>query len=1391
MSRRRRRRRIGFWLPWIVAALLVGSVTLLVRRASLATADDLVARAIEVRRGDPLNGLPTDPRSSLEILRAVLDQHPDHFEALMQSAQAYADLTDHASAVAALDHASRVASTDMQGIRARRAAVGYLTTAGRHDEAVAKSAEIVELQPNNLAHQLSLGLAQYNGSTATQAALLRRFVGGEKTDADLEIEQLVESYVTDLWGEPDPDALLDELAPDADPTLRLTLREELTAARRRFLEASQTLAGYRDYAAFDQRLAEGYCEILLRSGRLFEAHLEASMALRHPKMPKAAERHFLEVLAAVEDAVGEHGLAADRYEDIALQFLKTRPVAPPRYIDWMLEQRVKGEQWELLLEELPRYRTWTRATEMLDWAEAASLAALGDHDGARDAIRDPATIVSLGARLPPSLRAFPERRRAILLLAHELYAEVGDNRGLVALDALLAERPDDLPARRLRIEQLLAAGLVDAARDDAYALLTVNSRDIDDFALWLDISNRLNQAHYGNDLQERAKRIVAGDLATRAAYLEAQFKRSQVDRQLGRSEVSAPVGVTGLQNNPALAYEVIQARLAEGDLVQARVECRQLSESHPQVQMFRFLLARLLVREGQFEPASVEFRELLKAVPSDGEALELAMRVELALGRHEAAGTLVNEMILADPRGVGAVRYGLRLLDEGRPEAASRLVERLLSEHDHRPGLDVWLLAARAFLARGDIEAATNILVPLATTHPDSDDVALLGLELGLAADIEGLVEAAADRLVFLTPGLFPNQLERLTSSLLEAERPELLLQLFDETTRAQPSVRSALRPLAAAAKALGHVDEASDLLARVEDEASVRDRFLLLSLDGRGDEASHRLRLSVHQTERRNELELCDMVGQALRGQRALGDAVPIARLRDLGVDVEFGARRMELFDALLRLLPVIDNLEDVLPRKVLGAPEETYPTAGEDIAAWIKLARKQPARAKQLGHSLLLMVLAADRPFWATESRFLARYALETLPSLITPTITLARRTLDAGAPDEALAVLVPLLDARPDDVELLELALRAGQALDRDAWGLALVAHAEPTPAVRRLLADALRERGLYDSADEIYVELLAKDPADKQALSGRLDLLSRTRHQAEVGRLVRTILEEHPLDDALRGECLDALAHLTQLVGDTLELADELAAAHPEHLPLQATVARAASDDPERLAALLDGLLEQLEANPISPVDPRARERSLVLRQAAIIAQRAGFNEAFDRTRRLYEHALLLQPGAIEHFRELAYLDLEQGNLISARRFLEVLTFVEPSEKKAVLSLARLLFEQIGQPHQAAAFVQGAYQNNMPPEAVEVLAADAYLSGRGEDALTYFQRVAKSPLLTEDTYLTVGRIAYAAGLDESAAKVFDLFLLRAPDDHPARARVEAMRDLCAPPDEAEQT
>ena len=1382
---RRVRRRLRKSLPWLLAVVVVAGVGLVVWNATHLDADKIVAEAAALRDGDPDNGIPANPTVALDMLQRLLDREPEHYEAHIATAVCWARLRNFVDAVTHLEQARDLAALEDKmplQVRAMRLGVNFLIADQEFDEAIQWARDIADLQPGNKLFQLNLGLALYNASRSIQDKLTVRFVSrtNTKDDDDVVIEETIEAFVADLWSEPDPEPVLDVLAPQAEASTRDELRDMLLAARTHFMEAADTMAEYPVITGFDQAVAKGYVELLLRSGRIYDAHITAAIALRQPSVNLGTRRALWNMQARCMLAIEEYGLAADLYEEIVNSWLGKEGWAPPVLTQSVIENRVKAGQWAWIADNVIMYRKRTGNDVLVQFAEAAALHATGQADAALEAILQPFSVISLGSRLPMSVRAHPTRRRDILLLSHDIFDALEDSRALDALDALLEQFPGDRDALLARCNMQRERGHLELAMADAFDLLSKNRRRPEDFELWLSIADELAQQRYDKTLVERAAEALEKTEDFEAANAQAVYEKS---RSQGKRRFDNEDAALAYQpNDPALSWTIAQVRIPRNQLVRARNELRQLTQQHPQVQEFRLALAKILVREGKLESAVSEFRGILEDVPSDTEVLDLATRLEFALDDTESAARLVNEMILQDPLGVGAVRYGQQLLERGNPEEANELLKRLIRWPNFEPGRDLFLMWARSLIAVGDMDAATNILTNLATQYPRNEDVALLGLQVGLAAGDDGLTASAVDHLQSLATGLLPDQVADLSAELLETEDYRALLAVFPPEVRTVPVLHAALRPLAEAAKAVGDSRESDALLATLDDDESLRDRFLLLALQDRADEAGRQLRLTTVRESQEAEQDLCLLAASALTGFQALYDPVPVASLRELGLDAEYSRDRLELLDACLRLMPFVGRLDEVIPPELVEEPQRLYPQAGRDVARLIALSKAQPQRATRVLQSVLLQLLMNDRPFWARESRFLGEQILRDVPQLEVVSRIQARRCLDAHLASDALDILKYLLDPDALDSRTLAMFLEATRAFGHDEWGIALAYESRDKPQVRLLLAESLRERGFLDECIPHYLAFLDKHPADPQAMAGLVTTYAELRRPRDATKHARVAVGKHPDDPALARACLGALAELYTLEEDTVELIIELNKRHPDLIKPYETLARhhAGEGDMDALWAVLDRLAEQVRTQRVELWSEEAAENASAVRRAARISREQGDR---DRARTLNDLALQLEPGSVAQFQELAFLELDAGRLDVARRYLEVLSIVRPFDREAPLALSRLLFEQVGQPNLAADVVRRTYGRQvMPPSAVEVLAAESYLRGDALAALEAFRKISRHPEVTADTILTVARIAFASRLDKEAALLFEQFITRARPDHPAHARAAAMLAIC---------
>ena len=1383
IPRRGRRGWFRRMLPWVFTA--AAALLALVAGWRAISQRDLVEVGQRLRLGDLESGVAPDPVAALAVLEERLAEAPEDYEAWIESALAWQDLRSPDKAVECFAKAADSTEDTNKKVSAKSKAMLLLTSADRYDEAVTLGLEVIELQPDQPLRPLQLGMIHLQGSQLAQRTASERVVRDplNKRLADVVREKQIEEFVTDIWRDTPLDDLLDDLVPHADVVVREEVRQGLLSARDRFRLAYQALLPYPQWGQFDVAIARAYCQVLQRAGQMYDAHIEASMALREQNLPLGMVRDLLEVQANCSLAVGDPAQAADRYGLILKAYLDAESDRMPYHLGWaQYALRVEAQQWDWILAHVDADLE-IFDDPVLAWAKAAALAATGRRDEARTELSEPYNAVALGTETftPPSLRAHPDRRREIAMLAYELYGEVGDGRAVVALEALLAQVPDDQEALRLHAELSLANDDLEEAQRDAFALLKRDARDHADFLLWMDVADRIAVRRHGLSLQARAEFKVKEfhrSTEDRTQTTVEQFKilgLAPVDDLLPKA--SDPLYVPG---DPAFTLAIVDELVASGDLEKALVEMRKLVEAYPEPPELRFRLGLLLVRAGMYESALQKFEDLLEQVPDDVETLDLAMRTNRVLGRRQAAADLLDRMILDDPLGVGVSRHGLRLIDEGRSQDAIKLVERISrwTKLGDRP--DVLTLAARARLADGDVEGAQAILTNLSDREGHTLPVTLLALDIGLAKGQSGLVDEALESIRPLLPELLPDQMQELAERLRSSGRTVDLARLFTPEVTALPSARPVLRAVAHALKAEGEFDRADALLAQLDDEEALVDRFLLLALLRRQDELAHPLRLDPTASEHGQAAQFCLLLAAALDGEPVLTDNRLLERLTALGAAEGRPEHDVQLVDAMLRLLPSLGRLDDVRPAGAVDDPTQAWPDAAEDIAAVLELARTDRPAGRRLGRDLLFLALLDQREFWDREAAALAEQLLVESPALPLPRRVLARAALAAGRPEEALRDLQPLLARVPlvhDDLELFLEACRDAGHVD---WAAASALGFERDQQALLQLADSLAAWELPDQAATVYSRVLAASPDDLPAQRGMIAVMAAMGKHELVIPAIRKARAAHPDDAELAATCAKALAAMPVVPPLGQEQAREIDAGFPALFEATEVLVRVEREAPEALAAVLESLQRRLDDGTIAPDAPGLPFALVRVARTARLAGQA------DAARAVLRHALGCDPGSLSVYRELAQLELDENNLDTARRYLDLLTFVDQYDRDAGLTLAQLHFQRLGQPDRAADVVRRTYPGSMPIEAAEILAAEAYLHGHIKDALNQFFNVARSPLISADTYLTVARIAYAGGQDVTARQLYDQVLQRLPPNDPRRPRAQWVREqrLAAP-------
>ncbi len=350
-------------------------------------------------------------------------------------------------------------------------------------------------------------------------------------------------------------------------------------------------------------------------------------------------------------------------------------------------------------------------------------------------------------------------------------------------------------------------------------------------------------------------------------------------------------------------------------------------------------------------------------------------------------------------------------------------------------------------------------------------------------------------------------------------------------------------------------------------------------------------------------------------------------------------------------------------------------------------------------------------------------------------------------------------------------LRLFLQASRDYDHAEWGVAFALYFEEDPDAALVLADTLAEWGHAEQALPLYEKVLASRPGDAAAQRGQIAVLHELRRTDEMVLVAEQALTDHPDDEQLAATCAEGLSGIPRPSIKAVSIMQFLWSRHAGLDQLGEALARAAGEDEPLVQATLERLVDRVSQAPVDTDRERAGARGQALVRAARTARAHGL---LALARQLNELALRMEPGLITLYRELAFLELELGNLETARSYLEVLSFVDLDDRDAAMELARLDFRQLGQPVRAAEVVRRTFTGIIPPDMVEILAAEAWLQGRPKDAISEFYKVSRSPLISADTYTTVMRIGWASGEAEVARFTANLLQQSTTEDDPRRAR-----------------
>ncbi len=629
----------------------------------------------------------------------------------------------------------------------------------------------------------------------------------------------------------------------------------------------------------------------------------------------------------------------------------------------------------------------------------------------------------------------------------------------------------------------------------------------------------------------------------------------------------------------------VTAMIQNGKQAQAVAALTRLEEGvrpEPESIAFQRTLADFLhVALDRKAEALAIYERIAAARPDQIETGMLAGHLNVALGRFDQARHWYQHVMRAAPWDSEAQRY----LD-----ALQRHLESDQGKRESGPDLHS---QARQAMDRGDEAGALVLLKQLATVEPDNPAV---HADLGMLLHRRGHFDRAGvhfQRAVELAPRE-PGYLRSLADFTYGvARQADQALEYYRRLSQMTPRDVEALLIAGHICVSLERLDEAEDFYCRVlavdpqHVEAQKYSQALARHRAGMGPEAEVLYRQAIEAAEAGDATGALDLLEKLVAAHPEHA-----AAHNDLGVlhyragDMDRAAQHYARAAALAPAEPLYrKNLADFLSvarGKVQEALEiyvDLLAADPYDVEALLACGRicqamEQPRDARHFFERAL------EAEPWNADARTL----IEALDSIGSPaveasaddTLETARRMAEAGDAAGALDLLQKLVAAYPEHAaaynDLGVLHYRAGD-MDRAEQHYARAAALAPAETLyRKNLADFYAVvRGRTQAALEIYVDLLAADPYDVEALlaCGRIcqamEKPGDARHfferalEAEPWNAdARTLIEaldsngppavEASADDTL--ETARRMAEAGDLAG-ALDLLEKLVAAHPEH------------------------------------------------------------------------------------------------------------------------------------------------------------------------------------------------------------------------------------------------
>jgi putative PEP-CTERM system TPR-repeat lipoprotein len=720
----------------------------------------------------------------------------------------------------------------------------------------------------------------------------------------------------------------------------------------------------------------------------------------------------------------------------------------------------KGEH-AALLEEI------TAGQSGLDAAHAALYRGL-----AQAAARDlPAATESFRA----ALAADPSLSRAQLSLAEARYLAGEGDAAISAIDAVLAEHPDDAQAWALKGRLLAQRG------DFASATAALGSA-------------RKNAAGQLTPLE------LNGLLAT---LVESHL----ATRDLASARAALADLRERMPNTPLLHLLTARIAMAEQNYPLAVTEAQMTVAAAPEHAMAQLVLGAALLANGNLNQAEARLADLVRQAPDNVEARKLLAEVNLRLQRPDAA---LQVLASTQQSGASDAQVDAMLawanLQRGDESAAIELLKRSLAAQPDNERLKLDL--ALAYVTAGRNQEAIELLdsLPAREGNPRREQLLIAAISASrspqaAAADVERIVKAHGDDVGVL--GVAANYYSRTRDF---ARARELL-------GKARALAPKDITPLSS----LARVElEAGDDAAASEALQSV------LKLDP----ANRAARMSLAQI----ALRAADTKAAAGHLEAARKNDARAAEPRLVLATIYLRERRSADADSVLRELEQLAS-EDTTLTVALG---RLYANAGrfdEALNQFRTAARREPANPAWLLEIARVQLARDDR----AAARISTEQALALAPDAVDANSLLAGIELREGRKEQALARAQRVRKANPGSAPAallegdIQLAMRnapAAASAFADAYELA-----PSGPAALRVY----QARSINRAADATAVleDWLKRRPQDVAArLVYAQALLERGRHAPAIAQYEQALQAGRPGAMALNN-----LAWLYQQAGDS--------------------------------------------------------------------------------------------------------------------------------------------------------------------------------------------------------------------------------------------------------------